>query len=73
MNLYYVRADDAVGVNRDLLVEAKTKLQAAVLWADHFEIEDGDKEPYYVGLVPLTGTVGAIDWGFITPADAVIP
>lgn len=61
VSLFFVRADDPNGENLDLLVEALNRDDAEALWQDHFELETGCK-PLWIGVVPVTGQAGIIDW-----------
>lgn len=62
IGLYFVRADDDNGENIDLLVEALNIVQAAVLWQEHFELDE-TAAPKWVVQLQLKGVPGAVDWG----------
>lgn len=66
IRLFYIRWDDGDGVNRDLLVEAKTATDAIGFWRLEYEL-DPKQMPEYAGEIKLTGQPGVIHWVDVIP------
>lgn len=69
--LYFVRADDSDGENKDLLVVAANKVHAQKIWEAYFDVDNSSEPaPTYIGVVPgvtPSREAGPISWSDINP------
>lgn len=67
--LFYVRADDVDGNNRDLFVVAAAQADVSGFWRAHYELDDGDVPLYFRPIPGVTPNraLGPIGWDEINP------
>lgn len=62
MDTRYILIDDEDNKDQDLLVEAKTHIEAIVLWQLYFNLDPDESPRKWFNIPPLTGVSRAVRW-----------